>query len=63
VEEYADEVFERMGRGAHIYVCGLRGMMPGILGMFEAVCQRKGLLWADTLKGWKEAGQWHVEVY
>lgn len=37
--------------------------MPGILSMLEGVCQKKGLVWADTLKGWKEAGQWHVEVY
>jgi ferredoxin--NADP+ reductase len=63
VEEYADEIFERMGAGAHIYFCGLKGMMPGILGMLEKVCVQKGLVWADTLKGWKERGQWHVEVY
>lgn len=29
VEEYADEVFERMNKGAHMYFCGLKGMMPG----------------------------------
>jgi len=63
VEEYADEVFERMNKGAHMYFCGLKGMMPGILEMLEAVSQKKGLVWADTLKHWKEAGQWHVEVY
>lgn len=63
VEEYADEVFERMNKGAHMYFCGLKGMMPGILEMLEGVCQKKGLVWADTLKHWKEAGQWHVEVY
>lgn len=25
VEEYADEIFDRMGKGAHIYCCGLKG--------------------------------------
>lgn len=25
VEEYADEIFERMEKGAHIYFCGLKG--------------------------------------
>jgi len=63
VEEYADEVFERMSNGAHMYFCGLKGMMPGILTMLESVSAKKGLVWADVLKEWKEAGQWHVEVY
>ena len=30
VKEYTDEVFERMDSGAHMYFCGLKGMMPGI---------------------------------
>lgn len=63
VEEYADEIFERMEKGAHIYFCGLKGMMPGILEMLEGVATKKGLVWADKLKHWKEEGQWHVEVY
>lgn len=29
VEEYADEVFDLLDKGAHIYFCGLKGMMPG----------------------------------
>merc|ERR1711937_979538 len=29
-EEYADEVFTKLENGAHIYFCGLKGMMPGI---------------------------------
>jgi len=63
VEEYADEVFSRLDKGAHIYFCGLKGMMPGILEMLEGVSSKKGLVWADKLKQWKEEGQWHVEVY
>ena len=30
VEEYADEVFDLLDNGAHIYFCGLKGMMPGM---------------------------------
>merc|ERR1711924_509805 len=30
VEEYADHIFNRLSNGAHIYFCGLKGMMPGI---------------------------------
>ena len=46
-----------------MYFCGLKGMMSGILAMFEAVCAMKGRDWEETLATWKEAGQWHVEVY
>merc|ERR1711988_655916 len=63
VKEYADEVFDRMDNGAHMYFCGLKGMMPGITTMLEGVCESKGLVWADKLKEWKQKGQWHVEVY
>ena len=63
MEEYADEIFGRLDKGAHIYFCGLKGMMPGILEMLEVVAKKKGLDWNATLGRWKEAGQWHVEVY
>jgi len=63
VEEYADEIFERMEKGAHMYFCGLKGMMPGILEMLEGVCVKKGIEWKAKLSHWKEEGQWHVEVY
>jgi ferredoxin--NADP+ reductase len=63
VKEYADEVFNRMDKGAHIYFCGLKGMMPGITEMLEGVSKSKGLEWADVQKKWKSNGQWHVEVY
>ena len=63
VKEYADEIFERMDKGAHMYFCGLKGMMPGITEMLEGVSKAKGLDWEETLKKWKKGGQWHVEVY
>ena len=33
VEEYADEVFDLLDNGAHIYFCGLKGMMPGTVSL------------------------------
>ena len=63
VEEYSDEVFDLLANGAHIYFCGLKGMMPGITGMLEEVAKSKGLDFAEWLDGLKKAGQWHVEVY
>jgi ferredoxin--NADP+ reductase len=61
--EHSDEVFDRLDNGAHIYFSGLRGMMPGIIAMFEEACAKKGLVWKDKLAEWNERGQWHVEVY
>jgi len=63
VEEYSTEIFDRMDSGAHMYFCGLKGMMPGITDMLEGVSKSKGLDWEEKLKEWKKGGQWHVEVY
>lgn len=35
VEEYADEVFDLLDNGAHIYFCGLKGMMPGAVALIQ----------------------------
>ena len=61
--ERADELFDRLDKGAHIYFCGLKGMMPGILAALEEVAAKKGVVWADKLKELQANGQWHVEVY
>jgi ferredoxin--NADP+ reductase len=63
VEEYADEVFDALDKGAHIYFCGLKGMMPGIQDMLEAVCKSKNISFEEYLEKLKSNGQWHVEVY
>merc|ERR1711869_38596 len=48
VAEYADEIFTRMDNGAHMYFCGLKCMMPGILDMLEGVSKEKGLVWRTS---------------
>ena len=63
VEEYADEIFTRLDSGAHIYFCGLKGMMPGIQDMLAEVCKSKDIDYDEWVKGLKKEGQWHVEVY
>ena len=56
VEEYKDQVFDLMNNGAHMYFCGLKGMMPGILEMLEAVCKEKGLNFEEWLESaWRAA--------
>merc|ERR1711939_1157659 len=44
VEEYSTEIFDRLNKGAHIYFCGLKGMMPGIQTMLEGVAKEKGIV-------------------
>jgi len=63
VEEYSDEVFTKLENGAHIYFCGLKGMMPGIEDMLKGVAEKKGIEYTEWLKGLKKKKQWHVEVY
>lgn len=41
VEEYSDEIFDRFSKGAHIYFCGLKGMMPGIQDMLKMWQQQR----------------------
>eukprot|EP00526_Cylindrotheca_closterium_P010196 CAMPEP_0113653424 /NCGR_PEP_ID=MMETSP0017_2-20120614/28573_1 /TAXON_ID=2856 /ORGANISM="Cylindrotheca closterium" /LENGTH=401 /DNA_ID=CAMNT_0000566419 /DNA_START=12 /DNA_END=1217 /DNA_ORIENTATION=- /assembly_acc=CAM_ASM_000147 len=61
--ERADDLMDRLDNGAHIYFCGLKGMMPGILEALEQVAINKGLDWGTKLKEYKANKQWHVEVY
>ena len=63
VEEYSDEIFNKLDSGAHIYFCGLKGMMPGIQDMLKGVCAEKGIDYDEWSKGLKKNKQWHVEVY
>merc|ERR1719396_242636 len=63
MEEYADEIFDKLDNGAHIYFCGLKGMMPGIQDMLKTVASSKNIEYDEWLKGLKSKKQWHVEVY
>merc|ERR1711920_718857 len=63
VEEYANEIFTKLENGAHIYFCGLKGMMPGIQDMLKKVADSKDVDYDTWVKGLKKNKQWHVEVY
>ena len=63
LSEHAEELFERLDNGAHIYFCGLKGMMPGIIETLASVAAARGVDWEQKLAALKKAGQWHVEVY
>ncbi len=60
VEEYKDQVFDLLNNGAHMYFCGLKGMMPGILEMLENVCKEKGLNFEEWLENLKHKARARV---
>lgn len=53
-------MFDLLNNGAHIYFCGLKGMMPGILEMLEGVCKQKGINFEEWSEKLKHSGQWCV---
>ncbi|GAB2280887.1 hypothetical protein Dimus_015509 [Dionaea muscipula] len=63
IEEYSDEIFKLLDKGAHIYFCGLKGMMPGIQETLKRVAEQRGESWENKLSQLKKNRQWHVEVY
>ncbi|KAL5217782.1 hypothetical protein ABZP36_018466 [Zizania latifolia] len=63
IEEYSDEIFKLLDGGAHIYCCGLKGMMPGIQDTLKKVAEQRGENWEQKLSQLKKNKQWHVEVY
>jgi ferredoxin--NADP+ reductase len=63
IEEYSEEIFTLLDKGAHIYFCGLRGMMPGIQATLTKVAESRGESWETKLAALKKNKQWHVEVY
>lgn len=63
IAQNGKELFDRLDAGAHVYFCGLKGMMPPILDTLEAVAQSQGVVWSEKLSDLKKNDQWHVEVY
>ena len=64
VVEYADEIFSLIENPkTHIYLCGLKGMEPGIDEAMRQAAQSKGLDWSELRPQLKKAGRWHVETY
>ncbi len=64
VLEHADELFELIENPkTHIYLCGLKGMEPGIDEAMTTAAAAKGLKWSELRPQLKKAGRWHVETY
>ena len=64
VLEHADEIFAMIeDPKTHVYMCGLRGMEPGIDEAMTAAATAKGLDWSELRPQLKKAERWHVETY
>ena len=64
VLEHADEIFAMIENPkTHVYMCGLKGMEPGIDEAMSAAATAKGLNWAELRPALKKAERWHVETY
>ncbi len=64
VSENADEIFSWIENPkTHVYMCGLRGMEPGIDEAMTAAAAAKGLEWHELRPQLKKAERWHVETY
>ncbi len=64
VLEHADEIFAMIeDPKTHVYMCGLRGMEPGIDEAMTAAASSKGLDWSELRPQLKKADRWHVETY
>lgn len=64
VAEYADEIFNLINLDStHLYMCGLRGMEPGIDEAMTTAAAARGLEWKTLRPQLKKAGRWHVETY
>ncbi len=64
VLESANELFNMIeDEKTHIYLCGLKGMEPGIDDAMTKAAEEKGLNWSELRPQLKKAGRWHVETY
>ena len=64
VLEHAEEIFNMIENPkTHIYLCGLKGMEPGIDEAMTTAAAAKGLDWAELRPKLRKAGRWHAETY
>lgn len=64
VAEHGEEIFNMIeDPKTHVYMCGLRGMEPGIDEAMSKAADAKGLNWSELRPQLKKAERWHVETY
>jgi ferredoxin--NADP+ reductase len=64
VAEHGEEIFTMIeDPKTHVYMCGLRGMEPGIDEAMTKAAEDKGLKCSELRLQLKKAERWHVETY
>lgn len=64
VGEHAAELWNMLKNPkTHTYICGLRGMEPGIEEALGAEAAKEGITWKDYQRQMKKEERWHVETY
>lgn len=64
IQENAQEVFKTLlDSKTYFYMCGLRGMEPGVMEGLNKAAESQGIVWEDFLAQLKEEHRWLVEVY
>nr|WP_313898715.1 phycobilisome linker polypeptide [Roseofilum reptotaenium] len=64
IKENADELWELVQKpNTHIYMCGLKGMEPGIDEGMSVAAGKFGVNWDEYRKQLKKEHRWHVETY
>jgi len=64
VLEHAEEIFNMIENPkTHIYLCGLKGMEPGIDEAMTTAAAAKGLVWSELRPKLRKEGRWHAETY
>ncbi len=64
VAEHAVEMWKMLKNPkTHTYICGLRGMEPGIEEALGAEAAKEGIVWKDYVRSMKKEERWHVETY
>jgi len=64
VAENAEELWNLMqSPKTHTYMCGLKGMEPGIDEALTKLAEQNGIQWSDFQRQMKKEHRWHVETY
>lgn len=64
LQEYAETLFNLLQDSkTYIYMCGLKGMEPGVMEGLEKAAAQQGINWTDFLAKLKAEHRWLVEVY
>ncbi|MFN8614414.1 MAG: hypothetical protein U0003_00670 [Vampirovibrionales bacterium] len=64
LQEHAETLFNLLkDERTSIYMCGLRGMEPGVMEGLAGASASQGINWDAFLADLKASHRWHVEVY